>query len=138
MNSLTQKNILRDEQKGCRKGTQGTHDQLFIDKMILKESNAREKNLALGWIDYKKAYDMIPHPWILECLGLVGTAQNIKNLVANSMNGWKTELISNGQSLGNVDIKRGIFQGNFLSPLLLVITMIPLTLILTKREAGYS
>ena len=93
------------------------HDQLFIDKMILKESKARKKNLALGWIDYKKAYDMIPHPWILECLGLVGIAQNIKNLLANSMNGWKTELTSNGQSLGSVDIKRGIFQGDSLSPL---------------------
>jgi len=40
----------------------------------LKESKARRKDLALGWIDYKKAYDMIPHPWILERLGLVGTA----------------------------------------------------------------
>ena len=46
--------------------------------------------------------------------------------------------ISNGQSLGNVDIKRDIFQGDSLSPLLFVITMIPLTLILRKCEAGYS
>ena len=72
------------------------------------------------------------------CLGLVGTAQNIKNLLAKSMNGWKTKLISNGQSLGNVDIKRGIFQGDSLSPLLFVITMIPLIVILRKCEAGYS
>ena len=106
--------------------------------MILKESNARKKNLALGWIDYKKTYDMIPHPWILECLGLLGIAQNIKNLLANSMNGWKTELTSNVQSLGSVDIKRGIFQGDSLSPLLFVITMIPLTLILRRCEARYS
>ena len=74
----------------------------------------------------------------LECLGLVGIAQNIKNLLANSMNGWRTELTSNGQSLGSVDIKRGIFQGDSLSPLLFVITMIPLTLILRKCEVGYS
>ena len=67
--------------------------------MILKESKARKKNLALGWIDYKKAYDMIPHPWIPECLGLVGTTQNIKNLVANSMNGWKTELYQMDRAL---------------------------------------
>ena len=59
---------------------------MFIDKMILKESKARKKNLALGWINDKKAYDIILHPWILECLGLVGTAQNIKNLVVNSIN----------------------------------------------------
>ena len=54
-----------DKQKGCWKGAQGTNDQLFIDEMILKERKARKKNLALRWIDYKKAYDMIPHPWIL-------------------------------------------------------------------------
>ena len=54
------------------------------------------------------------------------------------MNGWKTELISNRQSLGNVDIKRDVFQGDSLSPLLFVITMIPLILILRKCEAGYS
>ena len=53
-------NMLPDEQKGCRKGAQVTNDQLFIDNMILKESKARGKNLSLGWIDYKKAYDMIP------------------------------------------------------------------------------
>ena len=46
--------------------------------------------------------------------------------------------ISNGQSLGNVDINRGIFQRDSLSPLLFVITMIPLNLILRKCEAGYS
>ena len=129
-------NMLPDEQNGCRKGAQGTNDQLFIDKMILKESKARRKNLALGWIDYKKAYDMIPHPWILE-FALALWAQP-KILLAKSMNGWKTERISNGQSLGNVEIKRGIFQGDSLSPLLFVITMIPLTVILRKCEAGYS
>ena len=26
------------------------------------------KNLAMAWIDYKKAYDMIPQSWILHCL----------------------------------------------------------------------
>ena len=46
----------------------------------------------MGWIDYKKAYDMIPHSWILECLELLGAAQKVKTLLENSMNGWQTEL----------------------------------------------
>ena len=32
----------------------------------------------MGWIDYKKAYDMVPHLWIKECLDLLGVAENIK------------------------------------------------------------
>ena len=98
---------------------------------------SRKKNIAMGWLDYKKAYDMVPHPWILECLKLFGAAENIRSLLENSMKSWRTELTSNGQTLGTVSIKRGIFQGDSLSPLLFVVTMIPLTLILRKCEAGY-
>ena len=36
------------------------------------------------------------------------------------------------------NIKRGIFQGDSLSPLLFVICLIPMSLILRKMKAGYS
>ena len=39
----------------------------------------------MAWIDYKKAYDMVPHLWIAECLDLFGVAENIKSLLVNSM-----------------------------------------------------
>ena len=32
---LESRNLLPDEQKGCRKKLRGTHDQLFIDKMLM-------------------------------------------------------------------------------------------------------
>jgi len=58
-------NVLPDEQKGRRKGSQGTSDKVFIDKMVLREAKSRKKNLAMGWIDhYKNVYDMIPHSWM--------------------------------------------------------------------------
>jgi hypothetical protein len=49
------------------------------------------------------------------------------------MRDWKTVLTASGKSLGEVEIKRGIFQGDSLSPLLFVVAMMPLTLLL-KRE----
>ena len=42
------------------------------------------------------------------------------------------------QRLGNVKIKRGTFQGDCLSPFLLVLLMIPLTLVLRQTKASYE
>ena len=134
---LLDNQLLPEEQKGCRKKSRGTKDQLVIDKTILKEAKKLKKNVAMSWIDYKKAYDMVPHSWIKEILSLTGVAGNIQNLLTNSMESWGTVLSSNGNDLGKVVIKRGIFQGDSFSPLLFVMAMIPLTVLLRKIEAGY-
>ena len=52
---LENNQLLPEEQKGCRRKGRKTGDQLYIDKMILKEIKTRKKNLAMGWIDYQKA-----------------------------------------------------------------------------------
>ena len=134
---LEKNGLLTDEQKGCRKGSRGTKDQLLVDKAILKNCGRRLTNLSMAWIDYKKAYDMVPHSWILKCLEMVGAAKNMISIISNSMMNWKTVLTSRGTALGQVDIRRGIFQGDSLSPLLFVVIMLPLTLVLRKIRAGY-
>ena len=53
-------NVLASEQKGCRKGSRGTKDQLFIDKTVLRDCKKRHTNLVKVWIGYKKGYDMYP------------------------------------------------------------------------------
>ena len=64
---LDQKKLLPEEQKGCRKVSRGTNNLLCIDRAVIKEVKSRNKNLAMAWIDYKKAYTF-PHLWITECL----------------------------------------------------------------------
>ena len=58
--SLTSRGLFPDEQKGCRKGSRGTAELLYIDQYILNESKNRRKNLVMAGINYKKAYDMVP------------------------------------------------------------------------------
>ena len=135
---LLSNDLLPDEQKGCRKKSRGTKDQLLIDKAILREVRRKKRSLAMSWIDYKKAYDMVPHSWILEMLEMVKVARNISTLIRNSMEDWKTVLTTGGRELGEVSIERGIFQGDSFSPLLFIIIMMPLSALLKRENIGYE
>ena len=135
---LDQEKLLPEEQKGCRKDSRGTNDLLCIDRAVIKEVKSRYKNLAMAWIDYKKACDMVPHSWIIECLDLFGVAENIKSLLVNSMEKKKVMLCSRNSEFGEAEIKRGTFQGDPLSPLVFVLALIPLSLILRKVKAAYE
>ena len=78
---------------------------------------------------------MIPHSWISKCLELFGVAGSTKNFLVNSMNKWK---MSNRVSLGNVEIREGIFWGDSLLSLLFVLCRVPLSLILKKVKYHYE
>ena len=102
-------NLLPVEQKGCRRNSRGTKDQLLIDKRLLNDCKKRHTNLGRAWIDYKKAYDMIPHSWLLKSLGLVQVSENIVEFIRKSMKNWNINLTSCGEYLANVNIRRDIF-----------------------------
>ena len=94
--------------------------------------------MGVAWIDYRKAYDMVPHSWIEKSKEMFGVAVNMRRFISRNMERWNTELTCGDQRLGNVRIRRGIFQGDSLSPLLFVLAMIPLTLILRKTKIYYQ
>ena len=54
------------------------------------------------------------------------------------MKQWNTELTASNQRVGNVKIRCGIFQGDSLSPLLIALVMIPLTLMLRQTKVSYE
>ena len=56
----------------------------------------------------------------------------MRNFLEKSMEQWKLFLMSTGENLDEVDVKRGIFQGDSLSPILFVLSMVPSSLILRK------
>ena len=135
---MENQNALPEEQKGSRKGCRGCLDLLYIDKKIMKEVKQRKKNIAMCWLDYRNAFDLVPHSWLNECLSMFGVAENVKDLLINSMKEWSTMLTSCGEEVGEVKFSRGFFQGDSLSPLMFVIAMIPLTLVLRKMKASYK
>ena len=135
---LLSNDLFPSEQKGCRRESQGTKDHLIVDKFILRNCKRRHTNLSMAWIDFKKAYDMVPHSWIIGSLRMFGIADNVVELLSESMNNWRTTIFSGGKQLGTVEIKRGIFQGDAFSPLLFVIALIPLSMALRESGMGYK
>ena len=58
--------------------------------------------------------------------------------ITEAMKKWKVELIAGGKTLTEVEIQRGIFQGDALLRLLFLIAMMLLNYILRKSTGGYK
>ena len=69
---------------------------------------------------------------------MMGIAKNVVDFLGKTMKSWRVELAYGSEKLGEVPIKRGISQGDVLSPLLFVIALIPLTQILRTANPGYE
>ena len=77
--------LLPEEQNGCRRESRGIKDQFLIDKTVLKDCKKIHTNSSMAWIDYKKAYDVVPHSCISECMELFGIPDNVRNVLEKSM-----------------------------------------------------
>ena len=73
---LENEGTLLEEQKTCRRKSKSNADQFYTDKMLLQEVKQRKKNLACGWIDYLKVYDMVHHIWVMESSNMMDIAKN--------------------------------------------------------------
>ena len=108
-NSLISSDYSPYEQKGCCKETRGTGELLYIDQHILKDIKTRRSNLAMAWIDSKKAYDMVPQRWITDCLKTYKISGEVIKFIENNMKNWRVELTAEGKSLTKVKIQIGAF-----------------------------
>ena len=62
----------------------------------------------MAWIDYKKVFNFVPHSWINECMTLFGTEDNVRNFLQKNMEQCNLLLTSNGEDIGEVNVKRDI------------------------------
>ena len=139
---LQDQQLLEAQQKGCIRNSYGTKDQLLLNKTILDNCRTRSTNLSTAWIDYKKAFDSVPHSWIMKCAALYKLAPNVVTFLSNSMPMWRTNIRLNHNNgaieVNEVMIRRGIFQGDSLSPLLFCLTLDPLSKLLNDTNNGYN
>ena len=75
----------------------------------------------MAWIDYQKAFDRVPHSWIIKSLELIGIS-NKAIAFTKDMTCWRTRMRLHAENelieTEVIKIQCGIFQGDSLSPLL--------------------
>ena len=54
---------------------------------------------------------MIPHSWVVKCLRMF-EAESMVLCLERSMNQWQVELSAGGRTLGSINVRRRIFQGD--------------------------
>ena len=138
---LTDNEILPFAQKGVRRKSRGCKDQLMIDAAIMADARRMQKDVSFMWIDYKKAYDSVPHAWIKRMLSLYKVHETIIRFITYLMPTWRTKLFlptKHGTvETDDIFFRRGIFQGDSLSPLLFCLALAPISAMLVRAKLGY-
>ena len=129
------------EQKTCRQESFGAKDQLLINKLLTEDCKTRHKSLSMAWVDYQKGYDSVPHGWLLQCLQMHKISPVLCKFLSCVMKSWRTSMVlSCGTSTIKtrlMQIRRGIFQDDSLSPLLFSMALNPLSKELNRTSYGY-
>ncbi|XP_052744244.1 uncharacterized protein LOC128199309 [Bicyclus anynana] len=135
-------NIMSGAQNGCRGGSRGTKELLLIDSVVGQLVKRNRRNFAAAWIDYKKAFDSVPHSWLLRVLELYKIDCTVQDFLRSCMGQWSTILCLHGERLAAADdrirIRRGIFQGDCLSPLWFCLALNPLSTLLEGSGTGFQ
>ena len=110
------------------------YNYFFIDWVVATEAKVDKMNLSVAWIDFRKAYDVVPHQDMLQA---IRAPTLVRHTIGKVMRQWRMGLevrTAADIAVEQVEFRRGLFQGDSLSPLLFVLTVAPLSSFL--RLAG--
>ena len=77
--------------------------------------------MSVARIDFAKAYDVVPYPWVLRLLKVVRAPRIVRRAMKKVLRQWQTDLeVKAGGGVVRILVKfrRGLFPGDSLSPLL--------------------
>ena len=89
----------------------------------VQRSKTRRKNLGMVWTDNKKAFDMVPQTWVINCLKMHKISDEVINFIEKTMKTWGMV----GKLNKNKDPKRHIPKRCTTTILLFIIAMMPRT-----------
>ena len=90
------------------------------------------------WLDYQKAFDSIPHSWLIRSLELAKVPEVIINAIKKLMLKWRTKVFLRGENSSVetdfINYLKEILQGDTLSLILFVLSVNPLSFLLKEQN----
>ena len=81
----------KKNRKGAAVDQKDAKISCWFQKQYYKNVNAG-KNVCKSWIDYQKAFDRLPHSWIIKSLELVGISDKVISFTKKVMSCWGTHI----------------------------------------------
>ena len=100
--------------------------------------------MYIAHIDYRKAFDSVPHSWLIRVLEIYKIDPLIINLLQQLMKDWTTTLqvkAKNNQIMSDpIRIQRGLYHVECvdISPLWFCLTLNPLSHLLNRTNYGFG
>ena len=114
---LEEGELINQHQFGFRKHRSTTHAIHQLLNHINTNMNGGVPTVAL-FIDFRKAFDCLQYPELLQKLKGLNLNQNTVDWVCDYLSGRKQSVMANGSVSQEGDIKQGVPQGSILGPML--------------------
>ena len=116
--------------------------ELVIDSVVLEQAHKDNRNLYTAYIDYRKAFDSVPHSWPIHVLQIYKIDPQIINSLQQSMKKWTTTLQVKAENhwimSDLIHTQRGIYQRDSLRPLWFCLALNPLSYLLNRTYYGFD
>jgi hypothetical protein len=109
--------ILSEEQAGFR-ANRSTIDQIFTLRQLCEKHFEMRRDLFLGYIDFRKAFDSVWRQGLWRVLRYMGYPEKIVRILENLYEGTFSAVRTNGELSEWFETGVGVMQGCVLSPLL--------------------
>src|SRR6218665_2420642 len=108
---------MADVQAGFRK-ERGTRDQITNLRILMQKANEHQQPLFMCFVDFKIAFDSIPHETLWVTMKEMGFLGHIINILTKLYSKQKARVKVAGTMSTEFRIRRGVRQGCVLSPTL--------------------
>ena len=110
--------IIDDRQASHKAGSRTVDNALIMNTIFEKHCKKGDSKLYVAFIDFKKAFDLVPHNALFYKLLNLGIAGNFYEVIKSLYKNASARVKIENKLSESIKISRGLKQGDMLSPLL--------------------